>query len=469
MIVTYLGHQGWSVESLHGHVLIDPVFRSIGNAGVQLPVWPDREVDPSALGPIVGIILSHEHSDHFDIDTLHRMPWRGTVYVSDRSSRSMYELLVEMGYSVSRIRPFQVLEFTGVRVTVLPLDWSLWEPDAYGFVVQGDDGTSFFTSVDGMPHAKTIEWLREYCPQRSVDNFTNNYLEPLPELTGVVGTDRFATGQMLTTLVGGVEKLNPARVVFSGQGWSYPPMYSELNNRFFNVTHDSMLPLLSRTYPHIDWSAPLPGTRIGLGGESADGTIANYISLRPTTARDYSGYTRAIAGNPWSGVKALSREEMQRAIEFVRVRFGQLLNAHAPLLVRKLFELASDPANTLLPTVALRLRDDGGSRNFIFDPGFLEFVPAPTGTDLRRDPAGGVEIWASDLLLLADGKEEPYLVYETAVRRWSNAPAAIGSSLHTSMFLPFGPRLQPHEFRDSYRHRLVEVCAQSMSVQEVRQ
>lgn len=462
MIVTYLGHQGWSIESTVGHVLVDPVFRTIGNAGVHLPVWPDREIDPSALGAIAGIILSHEHSDHFDIDTLHRMPWRGTVYVSDRSSRAMVDVLIEMGYSVSRMRPFQELDFPGVRITVLPLEWSLWEPDAYGFLAQGADGTSFFTSVDGMPHESAVEWLRANCPHRSVDNFTNNYMEPLPELTGVDGPDRFAAGYMATTLIGGVQRLSPTRVVFSGQGWSYPPKYSELNHRFFNVTHETMLPILQRVYPHIRWSAPQPGTRIGLGGEPEDGTTAPFVTSRATTARDYVGYTAAMEGKPWCRVTRLPDAELRRALDFVAGQYGQMVAAHAPQLMKQLFTLSADPDNTLLPTLALRLRDDSGNRNFLFDPGFLEFVPAPPGTDLRRDPAGGVEIWASDLLLLADGREEPYLVYETAVRRWSNAPAVIGSSLHTLMFLPFGPRLQPAEFAASYRDRLADVAGTSI-------
>jgi beta-lactamase family protein len=457
VIVTYLGHQGWSIESSAGHVFVDPVFRTIGNAGVQLPVWPDREIDPDALGPIAGIILSHEHSDHFDIDTLYRMPWRGTVYVSNRSSRPMIELLAAIGYDVVRMAPYQVLAFPGVRITVLPLEWSLLEPDAYGFLAQGDDGTSFFTSVDGMPHEDTVRWLRRHCPKRSVDNFTNNYLEPLPELTGFSGVDAYSAGTMASMMISGVEKLAPGRVVFSGQGWSYPPKYSALNHRFFNVTHERMLPILQRIYPAIRWEAPEPGTRIGLGDEAADGTRAPFVVPRTTTARDYAGYTVAAEGKPWSRVTRLPAAELGRAVDFVRHRFGQLINAHAPDLMKHLYLLSALPDNGLLPTVALRLRDDSGNRHFLLDQGWLEFVPAPPGTDLRRDVAGGVEIWASDLLLLADGREEPYLVYETAVRRWSNAPEIIGTALHVHMFLPFGPRQQPSAFEASYRGRLAEV------------
>lgn len=463
MIVTYLGHQGWSFESRAGHVFLDPVFRTIGNAGVQLPVWPDREISPEALGPIAGIVLSHEHSDHFDIDTLHRMPWRGRVYVSNRSSRPMTDLLTAMGYSVSRISPYQVLMFPGLRVTVLPLEWSPLEPDSYGFLAEGDDSTSFFTSVDGMPHQETVTWLRINCPNRSVDNFTNNYLEPLPELTGFSGLDKYATGTMLARMICGVEEIAPIRVVLSGQGWCYPPEYSELNHRFFKITHQRMLPILTKVYPHIRWEAPEPGTRIGLDGESIDGTRAPFVVSRTATSRDYEGYSAPTEGRPWSRKSRLPTNEMRRVVEFVRREFGQRINAYAPELMKQLFLLSTQPGNGLLPTIALRLLDDTGSRHYLLDQGWLEFIPAPVGTDIRRDVAGGFEVWASDLLLLTEGREEPYLVYETAVRRWSNAPQVIGTALHVHAFASFGPRLQPAAFEGSYRRRLAEVRGSTAS------
>ncbi|HVB44447.1 MAG TPA: MBL fold metallo-hydrolase [Streptosporangiaceae bacterium] len=459
MIVTYLGHQGWSFESGEGHVFLDPVFRTIGNAGVRLPVWPDREIVPEALGPVAGIILSHEHSDHFDIDTLYRMPWRGEIFISNRSSHAMTDALLDLGYRVTRIQPYQKLEFPGLTITVLPLEWSLLEPDSYGFLVEAQDGTSFFTSVDGMPHEDTIRWLARNYPKRSVDNFTNNYMEQLPELTGVRGLDKYATATITSSMITAVKRLNPSRVVLSGQGWSYPPKFSALNHRFFNVTHQRMLPILEKVYPHIRWATPEPGTRIGLGCEDLDGTIAPFVAPRPTTARDYRGYTDAAEGKPWSGVTALPDRDLDEAVRFVTDEFGRLINAHAPDFMKRLFALSCREPNHLIPTIGLRLRDDRGSRHFVLDQGWLRFTPVTTEVNLRHDVACGVEVWASDLSLLARGREEAYLVYETAVRRWSNAPAIIGNSIHVHVFSPFGPRLQPAEFAASYRRRLAEVRA----------
>lgn len=458
MQITYLGHQGWAFEGATGLILLDPVFDTIGNAGVQLPIWPDRALDPGKLPPISGLVISHEHSDHFDIDTLRRLPWRGDVSISDRTSDAMYRLLIELGYEPKRRTAYEDVVLDAITITFLPLRWSLLEPDPYGFLVRHADGTSFFTGVDGMPHPNTVKWLGKNCPDRTMDNFTNNYIEQLPELTGVVGPEAYATGRMVANMVEGVQELLPKRVVMSGQGWSYPPEYSELNHRFFNVTHEQLLPIMSGIYPDIEWIAPLPGTKISLANEPGDGEVADYSVLRPTTDRDYRGYTDALNGSPWSGEKELPPQAMESVREYVEHSFGQQLNAHAPKLMQRLFEYSTDHtrAAAVLPTVALRVLNGTSAEHYLLDQGWLRFTPAPQGLNIRTQVAGGVEIWASDLALLLEGREEPYLVYETAVRRWANIATLMGT-LHVSFFLCFGPRLQPELYFDAYMRRLNEL------------
>jgi hypothetical protein len=452
MILTYLGHQGWALSARSGAVLIDPIFRTIGNGNVQLPVWPDREIAPEKLGPVAGLIISHEHSDHFDVDTLYRMPWRGDVFVSDRSSTALTTLLTDLGYAVRKMRPYMTMNFDDVTVTSVPLEWSLLEPDPYGFLANCSDGTSFFTSVDGMPHKQTVRWLKQNCPQRTIDNFTNNYLEPLPELTGVAGADNYSTGTMVQRMISATEMLAPRRVVLSGQGWSYPVDYSELNARFFSVTHQTLVPIMRQIYPRIGWEAPQPGTAIDLNGRTPDGVV-DYIVRREPSHRDYAGFTAARDGAPWSRTAELPDDQMIAVERYVASEFGRQVNAHAPELMEGLYALASDPANTLRPTVALRLLNGQTATHYILDHGSLTFAPAPTGLNVRRDAAGGIEMWASDLYNLINGHEEAFLIAETAVRRWSNAPRNIGRALHIDMLLGFAPRFQPNGYLEMYRMR----------------
>ena len=108
----------------------------------------------------------------------------------------------------------------------------------------------------------------------------------------------------------------------------------------------------------------------------------------------------------------------------------------------------------MLPTVALRLLNGQTATHYVLDHGSLAFELAPAGLNVRRDTAGGIEMWASDLYNLINGHEEAFLVAETAVRRWSNAARNIGRALHIDMLLGFAPRFQPNAYLEMYRMRL---------------
>lgn len=76
MKVTFLGHQSWLVSNNNTHILIDPVlydgFGSIDDNGIE--IFPPRKIDIDLMPQINAIIISHEHSDHFNIPTLKKFP-----------------------------------------------------------------------------------------------------------------------------------------------------------------------------------------------------------------------------------------------------------------------------------------------------------------------------------------------------------------------------------------------------------
>ena len=76
MILTFLGHQSWLVSCGDTHILIDPIlkdsFGSDDDNGIE--IYPPRFIDIESMPRISGIILSHEHSDHFHIPSLKYFP-----------------------------------------------------------------------------------------------------------------------------------------------------------------------------------------------------------------------------------------------------------------------------------------------------------------------------------------------------------------------------------------------------------
>ena len=69
----------------------------------------------------------------------------------------------------------------------------------------------------------------------------------------------------------------------------------------------------------------------------------------------------------------------------------------------------------------------------------------------------GMEMWASDLLSLIDADEEAFLVYESSVRHWNNAPTLLSSAIPVEAFAWFAPRYRPREYLASYRRRLANL------------
>jgi hypothetical protein len=107
MLITFLGHQGWAFGDQDGIVLLDPLLQSMNAGPVDLPVWPPRRLDFAAMPRIKGLVISHEHPDHFDIETLLNLPYRGDVWIPDLSTSALATCLRELGFVVRRYGAFQ--------------------------------------------------------------------------------------------------------------------------------------------------------------------------------------------------------------------------------------------------------------------------------------------------------------------------------------------------------------------------
>ena len=111
-----LGHQGWLLSSASTRVLVDPLLGDrMGHGGHVGPMYPPRRIDFAAFPAVDAVILSHEHDDHFDIPTLHRLDRRIPVYLSSRASTAANALLRDMGFTVHPLRPNSTLAIGDLR------------------------------------------------------------------------------------------------------------------------------------------------------------------------------------------------------------------------------------------------------------------------------------------------------------------------------------------------------------------
>ena len=53
-----------------------------------------------------------------------------------------------------------------------------WSPTRTGCSCRTRLGASFLTGIDTVPHPDVLGWLARHCPARTLDNLTNNFVEP---------------------------------------------------------------------------------------------------------------------------------------------------------------------------------------------------------------------------------------------------------------------------------------------------
>lgn len=458
MQITFLGHQGWAFTGREGLVLLDPLVRAMGNGPVRLPVWPPRTLLTERMPPIAGLILSHEHSDHFDLDTLQRLPYRGTVHIPDLASSAMRGALADLGFTVRLMTPLQAFRIGDLAFTPLGMLYNPLERDVHGLLVQGDGGHSFMTTIDGVPHEHLDEWLRRHCPARTLDNYTNNFVEPLPHISNVPGRPELSYGRAVARLVAFAERFSPRRVILSGQGWCFPTERGALNHAFFPVTNEMLADAGRRLLGSIEWWAAAPGEIWDLSEPSLRG-VAPYVRPEAPVDRTYRCGAADGPTSPWCGERWLPADALAQVLTFVREEYGPLLEVHATTLQQGLHTLAAAGQTTPEPTIFVRILDGEGFHDLRFNRGTLRFDP----TDAPGNPAqrycAGIEVWASDLHALIAGREEAYLIYESSVRRFCHYPDLLGDPICIEAFAPFAPRFRPAAYLAAYRERLARTGA----------
>lgn len=158
MKVCFLGHQTWLISEKNTFILIDPIlkdqFGASLNAGFQ--IYPPRNINISKIPKLSGIIISHEHSDHFDIESLNLLSRDIPVYLGVLVISPVVETIEELGFKVYKIPSLDssTIEFEDISLTLFPSgrETAFWEKKVNQIYIQSKHSLndSLFIAVDAL-------------------------------------------------------------------------------------------------------------------------------------------------------------------------------------------------------------------------------------------------------------------------------------------------------------------------------
>lgn len=407
----FLAHQGWLLSEGTSHLLVDPLlepeFGAVAHAGLK--VFPPRQIDHRDFPPVTAVILTHEHDDHFQIRSLHRLDRRIPIYLSERSSVAAKRILVDMGFNVRPLIAESDFRVGSLQIkTYAPTTVTADEWDVVPFQVTAETGGTFFSSIDIPPPPAALESLRQldsglaiaYANNAtSVHAFRNWQTPPcvLPQMLGNITSyiDRFRKPTIS----------RPVTLLATGGGWSFSGDLAWLNRCFFladNSFLESALRALNVDHA-LRFVAPDPGDCVDI---TADG-------VEPGPKQ---GFVRCVPRVEWPNRQFES--QIRRATFLPPLCDSGRMSDRA---WTDLHELLARLARQLVGSeLYLRLNGftkeelQGSRRGFVLaleskdEPGrLLEYSPTeaafrPTDAHLE-EYALGASCWAADLLAVLGG------------------------------------------------------------------
>lgn len=129
MDLTFIGHNGFVLQTEASTIYVDPLLSDKPPIGhLALLPYPAREIDRAALPRPDAVILTHEHADHFNFDSLGMLGRHTPVYVGELMPAFVVQILERQGHEVRPIRVDQPLHIGDVSVEIFyPTDVAFWE------------------------------------------------------------------------------------------------------------------------------------------------------------------------------------------------------------------------------------------------------------------------------------------------------------------------------------------------------
>jgi len=229
MKIQLIGHASLLIETQDCRFLVDPVFVDPHGEGIE-EIYPRREVLIDRIPEYDAMIISHRHFDHFDIETLAKLPKDVPVFIPEDAL--MQGCLEQLGYThIQPLADFREVTLGGTRLLTTGSDAFVQE---FGLVFSDSSGV-LWNQVDSVINAKTIESL--LARYGRIDLMLAMW-QPMLEFNYQVHQSLefpfAAYGDLLT----GIGMLAPGALAPGANGFRYCGEASWLNRVVFPVTRE---------------------------------------------------------------------------------------------------------------------------------------------------------------------------------------------------------------------------------------
>ena len=271
---------------------MDPVFGDTFCEGLN-SACPQREVFPDNLPEFDFLVISHQHLDHFDVQTLASLPKDVDVLVPP--DPLMLKILKALGYS--RVYPLQ--EFNKVRCgdTTLMTTRSEVRVPEFGLVVADSSGV-FWNTVDTYFAPPTIQKVRASFP--TIDFLLATWhisMETVYQNNHPVVFPYQLYGKLFKLF----QLIQPKALAPGASGWKYIDQAAWQNQTVFPVTREQFCHDVRQAFPEMcDRVFTFnPGDTISFDQGSYEHVPAgsNYARMI-VDDRDCLDFSPVTAGNP---------------------------------------------------------------------------------------------------------------------------------------------------------------------------
>lgn len=468
---TFIGHQGWQFATANARILVDPLLvESFGHNGGVGAVYPPRVLNVSAMQQVDAIVLTHEHEDHFNIPSLNRVSRKIPVFIPQRSSSALRQILSEMGFTTSLLAAGRTLELRDLQLTVFAPDHvrhdeqDEWE--TMPFLVRDlQHGGSFFSPVD-VATSETIEaQLRQSGATPSLWGYANNAMNlSFQEAPGAGPPSPMPIAARF--LLEHIRRAKPPLAsLMCGGGFAFTNARAWMNHLFFPLDSERLFSALQTISPHERFIALTPGMQITV---DKDGIVdvnesVPFLCTLPRSQwpdRTYKpGLTPPDGVTPASGRDTLGAGDLEELEERL-VDFAAFLYGGA--LFRTLYTLPAG-AN---PKAAFAIIAVSGEQSHVFeyDPPAGRFVRLDTPTSLSAY-AAGVQCHATDLLDYLRGRLMPSALMFGRLLRWRGHREISTAAIDQAIWAYGHPLRRQAQYLDLYRAIYANEPAEAPQVQ----